>query len=36
MKSTVAEIEAYAAQNGVDLTGCSNKAERLARIEGAV
>lgn len=34
-KSTVAEIEEYAKINGIDLEGCSNKSERLERIEEA-
>lgn len=33
--STVAEIEAYAAENGIDLTGCQTKAEKLAAVAAA-
>lgn len=32
MRSTVAEIEAYADSVGVDLTGARTKAEKLARL----
>lgn len=30
---TVAELEVYAKDRGVDLSGCANKAEKLARIK---
>ena len=30
---TVAELEAYAKEKGIDLGGCTNKAEKLARIK---
>ena len=33
-KSTVAEIDAYAAENGIDLMGASTKAQKLAVING--
>lgn len=32
-KMTVAELEAYAKEKGIDLTGCSNKAEKLEKIK---
>lgn len=35
MRSTVAEIEAYAEAHGIDLSGATNKAGRLEIIEGA-
>ncbi len=34
-RSSIAEIEAYAQANGIDLTGCANKAEKLAAVTGA-
>lgn len=34
-KSTKAELEAYAAANGIDISGCSNNAERLEAIRAA-
>ncbi len=34
--STVAEIEAYAADRGIDLSGASTKTEKLAAVEAAV
>ena len=35
-KMTVAELEAYAEINGIDLKDCSNKAEKLAKIKEAL
>ena len=32
---TVPQIDAYAAEQGIDLTGCKNKAEKLAKIKEA-
>lgn len=32
---TVPELEAYAKEKGIDLGGCTNKAEKLARIKAA-
>lgn len=32
-KMTVAELEAYAKEKGIDLTGCNNKADKLAKIK---
>lgn len=34
-KMNVEQLEAYAAENGIDLTGCKNKAERIAKIKEA-
>lgn len=36
MRSTVSEIERYAAARGIDLSGARNKAERLAAIASAL
>lgn len=36
MSNTVAEIEAYADAAGIDLSGASNKAQRIAAIEAAL
>lgn len=30
---TVAELDAYAAEKGIDLTGCNNKTEKLDKIK---
>lgn len=30
---TVTELEAYASEKDIDLSGCSNKAEKLAKIK---
>lgn len=30
---TVAELDAYAVEKGIDLTGCNNKAEKLDKIK---
>ena len=35
-KMTVAELEAYAQPNGIDLKDCDNKAEKLAKIKEAL
>lgn len=35
-KMTVAELERYAAEHGIDLTGCSNKALKLEKIKASV
>lgn len=32
-KMKVAELEAYAQLNGIDLEGCSNRSEKLAKIK---
>ena len=34
-KMTVEQLEAYAAEKGIDLTGCQNKAEKIAKIKEA-
>lgn len=34
-KMTVEQLEAYAAENNIDLTACKNKAEKLAKIKEA-
>lgn len=35
-KMTVAELESYAKEKGIDLTGCNNKAEKLDKIKASV
>lgn len=35
-KMTEKELEAYAAENGIDLTGCNKKAEKLTTIQQAL
>ena len=35
-KMKVAELEAYAQLNGIDLEGCSNRNEKLAKIKEAL
>jgi hypothetical protein len=35
-KNTVAEIEAYAGEHGIDLAGASTKAEKVAAIQAAL
>ena len=32
-KMTVPELEAFAKEKGIDLTGCGNKGEKLAKIK---
>lgn len=34
-KMKVEDLEAYAAENNIDLTGCNNKAEKVAKIKEA-
>ena len=35
-KMTVEQLEAYAKEKGINLEGCNNKAEKLARIKETV
>ena len=35
-KMKVEELEAYAAENGIDLSGCGNKTEKLAKIKESI
>ena len=35
-KMTVDELEAYAKENNISLDGCSNKAEKLAKIKESI
>ncbi|MBQ4118982.1 MAG: hypothetical protein IJD45_01160 [Clostridia bacterium] len=35
-KMKVEDLEAYAAENGIDLSGCGNKTEKLAKIKESI
>ena len=35
-KMKVEELEKYAEEKGIDLTGCANKAEKIAKIEESI
>lgn len=35
-KMTVKELEAYAVENGIDLSGCENKDKKLAKIKESI
>ena len=35
-KMKVEELEAFAEKNGIDLTGCANKAEKLEKIKNSI
>lgn len=35
-KMKVEELEKYAAEKGIDLTGCNNKAEKIAKIRESI